>query len=408
MLIKKRRYGRNEKPVAATGATHIIKIGFNAAQKQGEIQPGKLNGFVIYRDALDNNNQFLIDFQAMARLGYTAEQIQQAKQQGFKADLSLLPQELHFVIMADAKPTDNGFLYPGTFEESYECYNKIGLFCSGNGDTASRKLDDGSKRQIPCNPFGKLDIDPSEFCEYSGPGKACKSHYRLILCLLFRDPATNQMRPLVPELGMQAKYRFDSSSEYGAMGILDELDRAAERLNGRINGITGTISFQKKGRRTGNEKFSKSIVGHVFFQLHEESIRAKEQILSGNQLITSCIPQIEVIQPTKQIVYQKPAAIQEPQPNQFETDITAHIDTLKDDEVRQTIISMLDDIAAESDQTQKDILINVTEKAFGKPLNDVDEFYQFENSDKVKHTKSMKCMRKTLLEIYKTKEEVTA
>lgn len=272
--IKKRRYGRTSDTANSSGATHVIKIGFNAGTSD-RVKPGKFAGFVIYRDTLDQNNTPVIDFDAMKLLGSTPEQIDEAKKAGFKGE-GLIPQQLRFILMGDAvKLEDGSWAYPGTYNEAYECYNKIGLWCQGDGEHATRKMEDGSKRQIPCNPYGKEGVDPSEFCEHSGPGCPCKLHFRLVVCLYGIDDQGNRFL-VSTDLGRQARYRFDSTSEYGSMGTLDALDSASERLNGRINGITGTLTFQRKGRRTGNEKFAKSIVGHVLFALDEEAIMARE------------------------------------------------------------------------------------------------------------------------------------
>lgn len=285
--IGKRRYGRDNSVVASTNATHAIKIGYNAGEDGERVKPGKLNGFLVFRDTLDARNKLVIDFNGMKRLGYSGEQIKQAMINGFKADPELLPQELHFVLMADAVNVDGQWVYPGIYSESYECYNKAGLFCHGDGTHATRKQDDGSKRQIPCVPYGAAGddpedaVDPSLYCEFSGPDKPCKAHSRLIVCLYYLEGG----RPVLvcPELGYQARYRFDTSSEYMGMGVLEVLDPVADRVRGRLNGITGTLLFQKKGRRTGNEKMAKSITGFVLFALDESSIRAREmQIAQEN------------------------------------------------------------------------------------------------------------------------------
>lgn len=282
---KARRYGRDDKRGVTGAATHVIKIGFNAAQSDdNNAKPGKLNGFCIYRDTLNAENKYPIDYALMERLGYSKNQVDQAHRQGFKADDSLLPGQLHCMLMADARRDEHGdWEYPGVFAESYECYNKQGLFCSGDGCTAHRKQNDGSKKLINCVPYGRSDADPATYCEFSGPGKPCKDHCRLTVCLLFLD-ADGRLRPLAPELGAQAIYRFDTSSEYGAMGMLEALDACADRVQGHINGLTGTLAFQRRARRTGGEKFSKSTVGHVILQIHEEAIRHREAVIRQEEL----------------------------------------------------------------------------------------------------------------------------
>jgi hypothetical protein len=272
--IKQRRYGREATVVAETSATHRIVIGYNSGTADKAL-PGKLNGFIVMRDTLDAANQYVVDWDLMARLGYTKEQVEAAKKTGFKAGDELLPHALDFVLMSDAARDGDAWVYPGTYAEAYECYGKLGLFCYGDGTSAIRKQDDGSKNTIDCNPFGKITVSAGEYCPYSGPGRDCKHHHRLTLCLLTKD-ADGRVRPLAEGLGMQARYRLDSSSEYGGMDALSALDAAADRCRGIIRGLTGTITFQRRARRTGSDKFSKAIVGHVQFQLHEEAILRRE------------------------------------------------------------------------------------------------------------------------------------
>lgn len=277
--IEHRRFAREHKVVSGTAATHVIKIGFNAGQGE-KISPGKLNGFLIYHDKLDNQNRLMIDYDAMARLGFSADSIQQALQGGFKADPMLLPQELRFVIMSDAKLIAAGrWEYPGLVDESYECYSKTGLFCFGNGEAAHRKDKSGARIRITCNPIGKSEVEPNDFCPYS-VDKSCKLHYRLVI-MLYTIGQDGKNVLVSPALGAQARFRLDSTSEYASADIFQQLDAAAGRVKGRLNGITGVLLFQKKGRRTGSENFSKSIVGHVAFKLDEESIRRREMQIAA-------------------------------------------------------------------------------------------------------------------------------
>lgn len=268
--VQSRRYGRDNAVVASAGATHVIKIGWK--KKSGEKEyPDKLGGFVICIDSLDGGNNPQIDEQAMAALGLSPDQTRAGIAGGFKSDA--LPKQLRFVLMSDAAGDDvNGWAYPGTLSEAYECYGKQGLICYGDGQNASRKLPTGGRTQMECIPYGKDGADPDTYCQFS-MRKECKTHWRLTLCLLVVGDG-GQLRPLTPWLGMQARYRLDSSSEYGSMGALTELDAAATRLRGNINGITGSLTFQRKRRRTGE---GAAIVGNILFQLDEEAIRAREE-----------------------------------------------------------------------------------------------------------------------------------
>ena len=289
-----RRYGRDNTVVAGLPSTHKIAIGFNAGVK-GEVKPGKTNGFLIFLDTLDKDNKLVVDYDAMARLGYGREMLAKAMAGGFAADESLLPKVLRFVLMADGVMDEAGqWAYPGTYAASYECYNKAGLWCAGDGANAVRKQDDGSKKLIECIPYGRDGAESETFCKYSGPDKPCKLHLRLTVCLYYYGQqeldgdgaALPGARPRLvsPALGYQARYRFDTSSEYCDMGILEVLDSAANRVRGRLNGITGTLTFTKRGRRTGKEQgLAKSITGFVVFQLDEHSIRAREQQIANEE-----------------------------------------------------------------------------------------------------------------------------
>ena len=283
--IKERRWGRNEAAVNSSGATHVIKIGQTVKSKEGKNIPGKLAGFLICRDTLDEKNQFIVDYDAMKRLGYSREQVEKARQIGFKADAGLLPQELHFVLMNDAVRGEDGcWEYPNFFSQAYECYTTQGRFCWGNGEEAIRKQADGSTKTIACVPVGKRNAPSSTYCEHSGrfpdgKSKPCHLHMRITLCLLCKE--NSKLVALAQSLGMQARFRLDTTSEYCAMEIESVLDPVTEELDGHIQEVTGTITFQKRGRRTGT---GKEIVGHIYFQLHRESIEAKKARLYDDQV----------------------------------------------------------------------------------------------------------------------------
>lgn len=277
--IKARQYGRDKSVVCGAGSTHVIKLGWKRPKKLKDKTidlPCKLNGFLICRDTIDsaNGNRLLIDFQVMQRLGFTNVNIDNAIKGDFKASSDFLPQQLQFVIMSRAEAVPGGgYDFPGLHAESYERYTDKGLECFGDGMNADRKMPDGSRRLIPCVPYGRGDATPDTYCEFSGPGGSCKLHYRLTVCLIYKD-AKGQTRPLSPELGRQARYRLDSTSEYVSMQVLEELDGAAARVDGLIQGLTGTLTFQKKSRRTGK---GSAIVGSVLFTIDEESIMARER-----------------------------------------------------------------------------------------------------------------------------------
>lgn len=285
MRILHRRFGRDGKSPHATGATGVIKIGFDARGRgDNRPKPGKLAGFLLCKDAIDGENNLMVDNAAMLALGaYDAATIAKAKSAGIKG-VGLLPTALNFVIVHEAmrEVGSDGWQYPGTFEESYECWNGLGLFCAGDGSKARRKQDDQTRKEVECVPVGREDHEAIEFCPYSVK-KECKAHSRLILCLFTVDE-NGRPQPVNKSLGWNARYRFDTSSEYNAQRVLHELDMAAERLNGHIANITGTLVFAVQRKRTGLKDQPVGIVGQVMFQLSESDIRAREEKLRNYRL----------------------------------------------------------------------------------------------------------------------------
>ena len=278
--IKHRKFGRTADSIQAASATHRIVIGFDARKPGADRSfPGKLRGFLIVRDSIGPDGAPIIDQPCMQRLGVSTEAIAEAKTKQLKAPDGLLPQSLQFVLMSDARRTADGWEYPGTFGEAFECWNKNGLFCTGDGETFSRKREDGGRDHGECRPMGKDDDPP--YCQYSVSGE-CKGHSRLILCLVLDNRESGpRFLPLDPMAGLEARFRFDSSSGYNPQAILAELDRAADRLNGRIAGISGRLTFAVRKRRSPQ---GVGIVGQVTLALSEIDIYQREQQLYQERL----------------------------------------------------------------------------------------------------------------------------
>jgi hypothetical protein len=288
MRLKNRKYGRTEETVPGGSSTHIVKIGFDA-RNQGETfpRPGKYNGFVICRDRVGPDNNLIVDHAIMKRLDPTWQeaklgQAQKPEKEGgqLKAPDNLLPKTLHFVLIGNAQKDKTGaWHYPRTFSESLEWWGKIGLCCIGNGDTAIRTDQETRvKKKIECVPVGRDGFDPKTFCPHSmpqGPKKVidCKSHSRLMLSLYFIG-ADGKPEPLCRELGWNGRFRFDTASGYNPLRILTELDAAADRCEGSIHLIRGTLSFGMQRKRYDG---GVSIVGQVMFSLSEEDIARREQ-----------------------------------------------------------------------------------------------------------------------------------
>jgi hypothetical protein len=289
MRLKNRKYGRTEETVPGGSSTHIVKIGFDA-RNQGETfpRPGKYNGFVICPDRVGPDNNLIVDHAIMKRLDPTWQEakLRQAQQMQLKAADNLLPKTLHFVLIGNAQKDASGaWHYPRTFSESLEWWGKAGLCCIGNGETAIRTQDDRTKKKIECVPVGREGFAADKFCPHSMPQGVkkvtdCKSHSRLMLSL-YVIGADGKAEPLCRELGWNGRFRFDTASGYNPLRILTELDAAADRCEGNIHLIRGTLSFGMQRKRYEG---GVSIVGQVMFSLSEEDIAARERELHRQRM----------------------------------------------------------------------------------------------------------------------------
>ena len=260
-----------------SNATHKIKIGCNKQRPEDKHKkPGRLNGFLICGNSLGDDGNLVVDYDCMLRLGakFTKEQIEFAKQNDINAPAGTLPSELHFIITNDSvKVPGNGWDHTGTFSEGYGKWDNKGLFCEGDGQWASRKQSDGSKKQTKCVPHGKAGAAAETFCEYSIDG-SCRHHCRAAFCIFVRDE-NGRPEPLSRSLGWGARFQLDSTSESNAIRIGEELDKAAERLHGRISGITGVLVFARQSKRRPGGGVG--IVGQVMCNLSEPDIARREQ-----------------------------------------------------------------------------------------------------------------------------------
>lgn len=323
--IRQRKFGKDGDSLHASGASHVIKIGFDArelkpAKDRGQHPiPGKLRGFLICRDTLDQNGLLMVDLPAMAKYNVDSASIQKAKSGQLKAEAGYLPAELRFVLMYDAIQTSDGhWSYPGTFGEEYELWGKMGRMCHGDGEKAHRRQDDGTRREIECVPNGKDGARCEDFCPFSVKGE-CKAKSRLILCLLTQ--IDGKPKPLDDVLGWDARFRFDTSSENNPLRILGELDAAANKLNGNIAGIPGTLVFAVQRKRTGNVNAPVGIVGQVMFSLSEVAIRQREEEMWGRKLAEH---QLSAAHPTLALNAHAPSS--EITPDEEEPVTVMHID----------------------------------------------------------------------------------
>ena len=297
MRIQHRRYGREKTAAVAPGTTHVIKIGFDAREinpndKQGKprkhVFPGKLYGFLICHDSLNGKGNLVVDYDAMESLGeqYTPDNIMKAKKQQLTCDAGLLPLSLRFILTGNMTRAnaDDEWNSDEILTEEYLLWDGKGLQCKGDGQKASWRMEDGTKKEIDCIPVGRSEYEATSFCKYSVK-KECKCHSQIRLQLFYvGDKGVPQ--PLSSQSQWNALYRLETSSETFSQRALAVLDAAANRLTvpnyadnsnmGWLAGLTGTLTFQKKAKRTGDAKFSKGIVGQVIFQIDERAIQKRE------------------------------------------------------------------------------------------------------------------------------------
>lgn len=288
MRILRRRYGHPVTSGRSVNATYLINLGFDrkrCKKYQSEQKtknktesiypvPGKLNGFLLTRNSINGGGFYAIAYDEMEALGSTKAMIEEAMALQLKAPDNLLPHVLHFVLPRDAVREEDQWDHDGTFTEEYEDYTKEGLFCHGNGITASRMCPGGCGRFIiDCVPAGANDADPKDYCEYS-VRKECKPKSRLSLNLF--QIVNGKPAPLVRELGYDALFLLETTAEFTAPRILGELDAAANRLDGRIARLTGSLSFTINARRTGGGSVSVAHTGQVQIALDQIEISRRE------------------------------------------------------------------------------------------------------------------------------------
>lgn len=279
--IKKqgRRYGHGQ---SMTGpkfdGTHLIKLG----HKKDAKFPQRFPGFMLMWNTLGNDGNYKPDIDSMAALGYSIEQIEAAYKAKQNAE-GLLPHILRFFIPYNAvRDADGSWAYPKMLQEVYQCWDKRGLLCEGDGEIAFRR-EEFVRSEMQCHPVGKVGVAKSDFCPLS-VNKQCKPNGRLVLGL-FRYDNDNTIRPVSPQLGMEARFRIDTTSEMNTQSWLEELDKACDRLGGIISGLPGVMTWRLAQRRTGQDGAAAvGIVPQVDFRLDEGAIRDREERQRANRL----------------------------------------------------------------------------------------------------------------------------
>lgn len=304
-MIRRRKHGKEAFAGQNDSATHRIKIG----TKTGQGFPSPTNGFYVVRDNVIQGQGFELDMASMARLGYPDRtKVVDAIGQGRKAPVGSLPQQLEFVILSNAIRDDDGqWQFPGIIEEEYQAWHTKGivdeewraagqnqcngLFChSRDGLTASRRLPDGTRKEVVCVPYGAHGSAANEFCPYSQPKNSpCRAKTQLVVALAVRN-SDGVLEPLA--MSHAARFRFETTSENNAMRIADELARAADELNGYITGIEGTLTFNMSLKVTPDSKPGQTgLTPQVAFALNKWQISRRAQALTeGRRLEAGSAP----------------------------------------------------------------------------------------------------------------------
>ena len=282
--------------------TRVIKIGTKKKSAKGVEYPEQLNGFLICHMNLDANNKPVIDYTAMEMLGATKEVVDKAVAAGRRG--VGLPNELHFFIQANATRNGDEWEYPG-FQEQYTCYDAEGKFCEGNGSRAKQRQPNKTVKDVICNPAGCADLDSGEqYCPYSINSqekdkrqKMCNYQYSLFVSLFVPDEETGAPVPLNRSVGFGARYGLQSGSETCGMEILQELDAAANYLDGNIHEITGILYFGKKRKHyfgPGKQGKEVAIVPQVYMVLSPVGISQRKQenrlMLMEDRTFQSALP----------------------------------------------------------------------------------------------------------------------
>ncbi|MEQ8820489.1 MAG: hypothetical protein RLY93_09605 [Sumerlaeia bacterium] len=325
-MIKRRRFKREKDSSYGASSSGVAKIGWDIrADGAARPKPQRLRGFIICHDSKDTTGKNnIIDWATMAALGYGDEaKVQAAIAQGIKADPDFLPTTLYFVLPSDAKRVASGWRFPGTYAEQFACWDGPikGLYCAGDGETAQRK--DNSRgvtvtRTINCVPIGSTDNPDAPCCPLSAEGK-CKPHARLVVCLI-KPNGLGGYDAL--SRGGAVRHRIDTSSEYALMRIADALNDAADRLDGMIAGIPGSITVAIQNKR--NPGGGVSPTPQLHFALDEGEIRRRQEAMRR-----------EVLEDKRLTVALLPGAASAPQPGVKE-EATAEAEILtREEEIRE-------------------------------------------------------------------------
>lgn len=315
-----------------TGASHALAIGFNAGTGD-RATFGKLPGFCIFINCEGSDGKKPVDYGMMLDLVQSnAARDQKAHEkfvaalndlkiqhdpknpitlqtvtaainaaipQQMKAPAGIFPTDVEFVIPYSANREDDGWNIRTVYDDQYTAYKVDGCkgeFCCGNGVTASRWQSDGSRIEIACNPVGKADVIPEDFCPFSTPqntGKTsrngqpivrrdCLAVGRLTIVLIRRE---SDGKPAPLARINDARFEFTTRSEHNQMNIASTLFALCERLDGHIDRVFGTLHFQqRKALAPAHAGGQLTSVGRVQILINEASVQMRQDHLAQRLL----------------------------------------------------------------------------------------------------------------------------
>lgn len=305
-MLERFPHGREVRCSYTRKPTHFIKIGFNKGSME-RARPGCYNGFVIYKAALDASGQYMPDYELMQTLiaanvarggesaaawrwacremGLATESVTYdavkrlialAKERERDLPLGVLPQRIEFRLPSSATRLPNGkWTFNGVFDASLVAYKQEGCkgeFCRGDGYQAMRWQPDGTRRQIACVPWGAAGTSEKDWCRYSMPRPrldrdgnpemrngyaivdppACRPRGVAQVVLGYRvnvEIAGQYYAKLQPLSRMaDALFEVETASADAIMHFQNALVYAADQLDGRIAGLSGTLTYSEVGR----------------------------------------------------------------------------------------------------------------------------------------------------------------
>lgn len=305
MSIKNHRFGRETTSQASVVPSHIVKIGWDRRYIPGVTfkpskpgaekhkHPARLSGFVLCRDSKNEGGTYKIAYDCMEKLGVAKDAVHAGLAAGLRG--TQLPVSLPILLLADAVRVGPRWEFPH-LKDSYMCRDRAGMpWCTGDGVEAKRKSDKvpGVLDRVSCDPIGSLQTQPASEgglghtpCEYS-VNRVCGVTCSFIFAVIFRDPQTGRWCPITDSAN--SRWIVKTGSEWGAIAIKGELERAADVLNGRIAYLPGwlnvTVRERKAAGKDGN--MQTGLVPTLSLVLDEQAIQDRLAQLSGARTIAA-------------------------------------------------------------------------------------------------------------------------